>query len=421
MASRAFSFVNSAGRRLAGVLETADDTAPHAYALFAHCFTCSKASRAAVHVSRALAARGIATLRFDFTGLGDSEGEFGGGLSSDTGDLVAAAQAMHEAGMPVTLLVGHSFGGAAVIAAAGALPAVRAVTTIGAPADAAHVLGKIDVDLSRVPDDQSVDVDIGGRPFRLRADFARDVRAQNQHERIRTLGRALLIMHAPRDSVVGIDNATELFLPAKHPKSFVSLDDADHFLSRTADAAYAAAVIATWASRFIPSAPDAGAEAEPPLAGVRVAETGGGKFQVEVTATGPRFFADEPRDVGGLASGPSPYELLSAALGACTAMTCRLYAERKGYPLERVTVEIGHTAKTATTRDRFTRDIMFEGELDATQREGLLKIADRCPVHRTLAEGVEIVTHQVDAAAPPPAQTPDDHFVEMDEACVNCD
>jgi len=390
MASIRFDFQNRAGRKLSGVLETGE-SAPGAYAVFAHCFTCSKSSLASVRVSRALASRGIGVLRFDFTGLGESEGEFGGGLSSDAADVVDAARALGERGMEVQLLIGHSFGGAAVIAAAGELDTVTAVATIAAPAGADHVLRSIPPELADLPDDQSREVIIEGRPFRLSGAFVRDVREQDQDRRIAALGRALLVLHSPVDTTVGIENASHIFLTARHPKSFVSLDHADHLLTHHADADYAAGVIAAWASRYL--APAEAAQAVEPAPGVvHVEETGVGTYQNAVIGAGWRFLADEPVEKGGLGTGPSPVEWLAAGLGACTSITCRMYAERKGWALRRTTVEVVHTARTATSKDLFERAIRFEGDLDQTQRARLFEIADHCPVHRALTEGSVVTT-----------------------------
>lgn len=413
-----FDFENTAGRRLSGVLETGASP-PQAYVVFAHCFTCDKRSHAAVRISRALADKGFGVLRFDFTGLGESEGEFGAGLSSDVVDVVSAVEAMNAAGHEVQVLVGHSFGGAAVLAAAGQCPTVRAVAVVNAPASAEHVLRHIEgVDASG-EGAGPVPVEIAGRQFELGAGFIADLAQQNQAQRIAHLKRALLILHAPRDEVVGIDNATEIFVAARHPKSFVSLDDADHLLSAKADSDYAAAVISAWAARYLTApgaAPEASSEA------VRVEETGVGKFQVAVQAGPARFLADEPVDVGGLDSGPSPYDLLGAALGACTAMTCRLYADRKGWPLAKVSVEVTHEARTATSKDRFVREVGLEGDLDADQRARIIEIAEKCPIHRTLTEGAEVVTHARPEPAPALEATDrGDHYVRMEAACADDD
>lgn len=412
-----FDFVNAAGRRLSGVLEKGP--APvRAYAVFAHCFTCDKQSHAAVRVSRALAEQGIGVLRFDFTGLGESEGEFGEGLSSDVADLVAAVAAMNAAGHEVQVLVGHSFGGAAVLAGASQCPTVRAVAVINAPASAEHVLRHIDPVVqagarARVP------VEIAGRRFELGAGFVADLGRQDQTDRIHRLGRALLILHAPRDMVVGVDNATDIFIAARHPKSFISLDDADHLLTRREDALYAAGVIAAWAARYVAHAqPQANEDRE----AVRVEETGAGRYQVEVQAGPSRFLADEPIEVGGMDSGPSPYDLLSAALGACTAMTCRMYADRKAWPLSRVTVEVTHQARKGAEPDRFTREVGLEGDLDEEQRRRLIEIAEKCPVHRTLTEGAQVETRARAEPAPVRASADaNEHVAGMEAACEACE
>lgn len=419
MAATDFNFANTGGRELSGVLERGDGSV-RAWAVFAHCFTCDKTSLAATRLSRALAAQGVGVLRFDFTGLGESEGDFGRGLSGDVQDVVCAARAMADQGMSPQLLVGHSFGGAAVLAAAGELDMIKAVAVIGAPFDAEHVLTHIDPALEDAAAGQRVPVEIGGRAFELGADFVRDIRGHNQKARIENLGRALLVLHSPVDEIVSIDNASGIFLAARHPKSFVSLDHANHLLTDRADSDYAASVVAAWAGRYLDLAPE---PVEPPIQGVRVEETGAGKFQVRVITPSTSFLADEPVSVGGLDSGPTPYDLLSAGLGACTAMTCRLYAERKNWPLQRVVVEVGHTAKTASEPDRFVRKIAFQGDLDEAQHVRLLEIADRCPVHRTLTESAVVDTErlpddQPDAGA---ENCPDGHGRLMQEACEEAD
>ena len=417
MAAIEFNFANSRGRELSGVLERGDGTV-RAWAVFAHCFTCDKTSLAATRLSRALADLGVGVLRFDFTGLGESEGAFGKGLSGDIQDVVCAAKAMAAQGMAPQLLVGHSFGGAAVLAAAGALDSVKAVAVIGTPFDAEHVLTHIDPGLTDAPAGQRAPDEIGGRAFELGADFVRDIQGQNQKARIEALGRALLVLHSPLDEIVGIENASEIFLAARHPKSFVSLDHANHLLTDRADSDYAAAVVAAWAGRYLDLAEDA---VEPPVQGVRVEETGAGKFQVRVVTPSTSFLADEPASVGGLNSGPTPYDLLSAGLGACTAMTCRMYAEHKGWPLARVVVEVGHTARTKSEVDRFVRKIAFQGDLDEAQHVRLLEIADRCPVHRTLTGSATVETErlphdQPDAGA---VDSAEDHIHRMEDVCAD--
>jgi putative redox protein len=345
-----------------------------AYALFAHCFTCSKDSKAAAYVSQALAGYGIATLRVDFSGL-----EF----TSNIDDLVAAAGWLRENRAAPQVLAGHSLGGAAVLAAAGRIPEARAVATIGAPFEPAHV--------TRVLKDLPVTVSEG---------FLDDLARQNPAETIGALRKPLLVFHSPRDTIVDIENASKIFLAAKHPKSFVSLDRADHLLTQRADAQYAATVLAAWASRYL----DAPAEAEAAevVPGVRVAEAGEGRFAQLVQAGRHRLRADEPVAVGGDDSGPGPYDLLLAALGACTSMTVRMYAEQKKWPLRRVSVELKHDKVHAAdcaeceTRegriDKIERVLTLEGELDDTQRQRLLEIANKCPVHRTLHGEVWIPT-----------------------------
>jgi putative redox protein len=408
MATERFTFDGHDGHPLAARLDLPDGPVL-ATALFAHCFTCGKDIPAARRISARLAAMGIAVLRFDFTGLGHSGGEFANTtFSSNVGDLIAAAAALRARGMAPTLLIGHSLGGAAVLRAAGDIPEVYAVVTLGAPFDPGHVVHNFGDALDRIAADGTAEVTLGGRPIRIGQGFVEDVTAENLAPAIAGLKRALLVLHAPRDAVVGIENATQLFMAAKHPKSFVTLDDADHLISRAEDAEYAADIIAAWAERYL----DLKSPAPPPGAPegiVRVSEADPDGFLQDVVS-GPhhRGVADEPLAYGGTNKGMSPYGYLAAGLGACTSMTIRMYARRKGWPLTHVSVDVTHDkvhAQDAGTADpgkvdQFRRLIRLEGALDAGQRAKLLEIADKCPVHRTLEKGAKVVTELAERVEP---------------------
>lgn len=369
-------------------------------ALFAHCFTCSKDIPAARRIAQRLAAMGLAVLRFDFTGLGHSEGEFANTtFQSNVEDLVLAADHLKSRGMAPDLLIGHSLGGAAVLRAAERLPSARAVVTLAAPAGPDHVLQHFAGALEEIEREGSARVDLGGRPFHIGRDFVEDVAAAKLEPAINSLGKALLVMHAPRDEIVGIDNATRIFAAAKHPKSFITLDSADHLISKPADAEYAADVIAAWAGRYLdlsPPAPPIGA----PEGVVRVSEADPAGFMQDVHS-GPlhHSLADEPLAYGGTNRGMSPYGFLAAGLGACTSMTIRMYARRKGWPLKHVSVDVSHDkvhAQDAGTGDEkidsFRRVIQLEGDLEAEQRARLLEVANKCPVHRTLERSSTVIT-----------------------------
>ena len=403
------TFTGHGGHTLAGRLERPHGT-PVAYALFAHCFTCGKDIAAAQRIAKGLAAEGIAVLRFDFTGLGHSEGEFANTtFSANVDDLVAAADFLRDHHGVPALLVGHSLGGAAVLAAADRIPDAKAVATIGAPADPAHVTELFHDKTADIQSAGEAEVDLAGRRFTIRKAFLDDIAARNITDCLGRMRKALLVMHGPRDTVVGIENATSIFTAARHPKSFVSLDDADHLLSRKPDAIYAAQVLAAWAARYLDiaqadaSADPPGPEAEPD--GVVVQETGAGSFANTVVAGPHRLAADEPPSVGGTNTGPSPYDWLLGGLGACTSMTIRMYANRKGLPLTRVTVTLRHSkmhaqdcADCETTQgkiDLIERDVTLEGDLDDAERQRLLEIADKCPVHRTLTSENVIRTRLV--------------------------
>lgn len=399
---------------LAGRLDT-PETPPHAWAVFAHCFTCSKDSKAAAFIARALARSGFGVLRFDFTGLGGSGGDFANThFSSNVDDLVAACDWLRaEHGAPA-LLIGHSLGGAAVLAAAHRVPDNLAVVTIGAPFDPAHVVRQLGAGLEQIHAEGQATVQLAGRAFTIRRAFIDDLNGQAQGERIRRLRRPLMVLHAPLDATVDVDNAAQIFQAALHPKSFVALDGADHLLSQVADAQFASDVIAAWARRYVggevdqqPStAPAPGDVQDLPEGVVRVVDRAAASFTVDIRIGRHSWVADEPASAGGADLGPSPYDLLSSALGACTAMTLRMFADRKKWPLERVTVDLTHSKIHAvdcadcTTRegriDRIERSITLEGALDDLQRQRLLEIADKCPVHRTLHGEVQVLTRLID-------------------------
>jgi putative redox protein len=399
MRTERFDFPNARGQTLAALLHRPAGE-PAAFALFAHCFTCGKDNLAAKRIAEALAERGIAVLRFDFTGLGASEGEFANThFSSNIADLVAAADHLRRTERAPALLVGHSLGGAAVLAAAGQIPEAQAVATIAAPSDPGHVTGLFKDQVADIRAEGEREVLLAGRPFRIRREFLDDVAEANLLARVKDLHKALLVLQSPTDDTVGIDNASAIFLAARHPKSFVSLAGADHLLTRRRDALYAAHVIAAWAERYV-EAPAAAASED--ARAVMVSETGEGKFQQSVAAGPHHFLADEPIAAGGMDSGPSPYQLLLAGLGTCTAMTLRLYADQKGLPLTGVSVTLTHAkihasdCATCETKegklDRIERTIALEGPLDEAQRARLVEIADKCPVHRTLTSEIEIRT-----------------------------
>jgi uncharacterized OsmC-like protein/alpha/beta superfamily hydrolase len=401
------TFPGSQGATLAGRLELPDGE-PRAFALFAHCFTCTKDIFAAGRIAEGLARHGIAVLRFDFTGLGASEGDFAHtNFTSNVEDLVKAADFLRDNYMAPKILIGHSLGGAAALAAAHSIPDVAAVATIAAPADPAHVAHLFTDKRAEIETKGEAEVLLVGRPFRIRKQFLDDVANQNSAAKLGQLGKALIIFHAPRDQIVGIENAGAIFQAARHPKSFVSLDDADHLLTRRADAIYVADVLAAWAARYIgetekrlpdPMAPEDGV--------VVVSECGAdpargiSRLAQDVLVGQHRLTADEPTGAGGSDLGPNPYDLLLAALGACTSMTLRLYADHKQWPLERTTVRLSHEKIHASdcadceTRegkiDQIEREIELAGPLDAQQRQRLLEIAEKCPVHRTLHSEIKI-------------------------------
>jgi putative redox protein len=399
MSIERFTFAGHSGAQLSARLDMPEG--PHlATALFAHCFTCSKDIPAARRIAGRLAGMGIAVLRFDFTGLGHSEGEFENTtFSSNVADLVRASEELAAKGMAPDLLIGHSLGGAAILKAAGQIASSKAVVTIGAPFDPDHVTHNFAGALAEIRETGSGEVSLGGRSITIGRDFLENVAAENLATDIATMRKSLLVLHAPKDDVVGVENATQIFTHAKHPKSFVTLCDADHLITRPQDAEYAADVIAAWSSKYLdlrPPAPPIGA----PEGVVRVTEADPSGFLQDIQS-GPvhHSYADEPLAYGGTNKGMSPYGFLASGLGACTSMTIRMYARRKNWPLTSVRVDVTHDKMHAQDAegehsriDHFSRKIHLEGDLDDTQRARLLEIADRCPVHKTLETGAEIKT-----------------------------
>ena len=406
------TFTGSQGDELAARLELPVGT-PRAYALFAHCFTCSKDAVAASRIARALTGSGIAVLRFDFTGLGQSGGDFANSnFSSNIGDLIHAADFLRQNFQAPSILIGHSLGGAAVLAAASQILETAAVVTIGAPADPHHVVHLLGDDLTAIERDGVAELDLGGRPFRIQLQFLRDLEMQPQTERIARLGAALLVLHSPVDDTVPVDNARRIFEAARHPKSFVAIDGANHLLTDKDDAAYVAGIIGQWASRYAlapVAAPEAPPAAQPnvqpesdlPEGHVRVAEVAADSFAQTITAGSHRLIADEPLPIG-TDTGPNPYDYLLAGLGACTSMTIRMYANRKKWPLDSVSVELSHSRthandceacdETTAHLEHIERTVTLTGDLDDAQRASILAIADKCPVHRTLHAGVVVST-----------------------------
>ncbi len=405
MPTEKFQFPGSDGLMLAASLDLPAGE-PVAYALLAHCFTCGKDVLAAKRIAEGLAKHGIATLRFDFTGIGASEGEFANTtFSSNIGDLVLAADHLRKTKRAPAILIGHSLGGAAILAAASMIPEAKCVATVAAPSDPAHVTHLFKDHIPAIREQGELEVSLAGRPFRIKREFLDDIAEHKLTDMVAKLHRPLLIFHSPTDDYVGIDNATRIFIAAKHPKSFISLAGADHLLTQKRDALYVADMISTWAMRYLDAMPaeTAGtAVADLPAGFVTVSETRMGKLQNIIAAGRHRVLADEPVDVGGLDSGPSPYDFLLASLGACTSMTMRMYADRKSIPLERVTVTLKHgriyakDCETCETQEgmisRIDRVIAIDGNLDDDQRKRLMEIADKCPVHRTLTSEIDIVT-----------------------------
>ena len=402
MSTHSLSLEGSHGQPLAGRLELPPDGQPRATAILTHCLTCSKDLTAVVRISRALAEHGLAVLRFDFTGVGESEGERAEAtLATDVEDILRAAAHLGDTLGAPSLLVGHSLGGTAAVLAAGELPSVQAVATIAAPTDAAHVRGLLERAARGADAEGRMEVELGGRRFALAPGFLEAMSEQRVLDAARALRAALLVLHSPEDELLPLDDAARLYTAAPHPKSFVALGGADHLLSRAVDAEYAAAMIGTWCTRYLPPAPTPPGEA--PTDPTRVtASTGPQGFRTEIGVRGHTLLADEPEALGGEDTGPTPYDLVVGALGACTSMTLQMYARRKEWPLQEAIVHLRHSRVYATDQaecadrparlDRVERELELVGDLSDEQRTRLLEIASRCPVHRTLEAGIVVET-----------------------------
>ena len=394
--SRKINFPSSTGSSLAARLDLPPN--PRAFALFAHCFTCGKDIFAASRIAQGLTAGGIAVLRVDFTGIGSSEGEFANtNFSSNVSDLAAAANYLRNTYAAPSLLIGHSLGGAAVLAVAARVPEATGVVTIGAPSSAAHITRQFAGDVAEIVEKGTAQVRLAGRTFTITRQFLDDVAGQNFLDGLANMNKALLVCHAPRDEYVDIENASAIFAAARHPKSFISLDTADHLISRREDAIYVADVVAAWASRYLPVASET---AVSPPGVVEVTETRTGPLAQHVRAGRHAFMVGEPVSVGGDDGGPAPYDYLLAAFGACTSITMRLYAQRKGIAADRFSVRLSHRnvhvqdCVDCETREgtigEITREITIEGDVPDAERARLMEIADRCPVHRTLTHEIKI-------------------------------
>lgn len=394
------TFQNSNGDSLSGIIDFPLVNKPKAFVLFAHCFTCSKNLKSVDHISQSFTSQGMAVLRFDFTGLGQSKGDFSDtNFSTNLSDLKDAYHFLEENFQAPQIMVGHSLGGAAVLHVSGQLDAVKAVATIGAPSSPTHVSHLLDAGKDELEEKGEAEVNIGGRPFKMKKQFLEDLKANEKEEIIKNLKKALLILHSPQDNIVGIDSAQEIYVEAMHPKSFVSLDGADHLLSQEADAKYAASMIANWAVRYIEV--ETADEAPEGEVWTRIGNKG---FTTEVIAGSHHLIADEPPSVGGADEGPTPYGYLLSGLGACTAMTLRMYADHKKIDLEEVKVKLVHdkihlqdgenSESSKGKIDQIKRIITLKGDLSDEQRKRLIEIADKCPVHKTLEGKPQILTEE---------------------------
>lgn len=401
MKTQRLTFEGATGAQLSGRLEMPIGERPIAYALFAHCFTCSKNYKAVVNISRALARSGVAVLRFDFTGLGESEGEFSETtFSSNIEDLVAAAEFLAAEREAPAILIGHSLGGAAVIRAAGRLPSVEAVVTINSPADPEQVKRHLKSSLEEIEETGHAVVSLASRPFTIKREFLEDVSRQNMTSALEELEAALMVFHSPDDEIVDFENAERIFATARSSKNFVSLQGADHLLTRPEDSEYVGALIAAWAARYLDAGERVagGGEARQLSEGEAVVRTGRAHYHTEVLVGRHRLTSDEPEEAGGADTGPEPFGLLMSSLGACTTITLRMYADRKEWPLEEIGVRLTHRELTADQsreaksgsawHHEISQRLELVGDLDSEQRGRLLEIAHRCPVHRALQAGL---------------------------------
>lgn len=397
------SFKNSKGHELTGRLELPADQDPHNFAIFAHCFTCSKNLKTTVTISRELAQQGFGVLRFDFTGLGDSEGDFSDtNFSGNIEDLIKAADFLKENYKAPSLLVGHSLGGAATIFAADKIQSIKAVATIAAPADPEHVTRLLRESEEEILEKGEATVNLQGRDFTIKKQFLDDLRNRSLSEVAHNFGKALLILHSPQDKIVGIKNAEDIYKSARHPKSYVSLDGANHLLTDDADAHYTGKLIGEWAMRYvnIPEKEKVRSQSQ-----TAASLDGNQGFTTKMKLGNHYFLADEPKKVGGDDYGPTPYDYLAGALAACKAMTVQMYAKRKKWSVKNVTVNVDHSREhpedfrhsedKSSKIDTFKCEIQLEGNLDEKQRQRLLEIADRCPVHRTLSSKMQILSRLV--------------------------
>jgi len=404
MKSKNLIFKNKEGISLSGRLDLPVDQKPKAYALFAHCFTCNKNLTAVKNISRSLTSNGYAVLLFDFTGLGKSEGDFESTtFTNNIQDLFAASDYLAEAYEAPSILIGHSLGGAAALYAGTQMENIKAIATIGAPFDPYHVTHLLSENIEEIKSAGKATVNIGGRPFQIANSFIEDLMDRKPEETAKSLRKPLLILHSPQDATVGIENAAKMYSAAHHPKSFVSLDGADHLLSNKIDSLYVGNVIATWVIKYLPIDNQ---KSHLKSSSQVAIETNHESFTTEIKAGKHYLLADEPESIGGDDLGPSPYDLLTAALGACTSMTLHMYAKRKGWELLDVKVHLDHhkdyvkdceeCENSSSKIDHFNRSIELKGNLDDTQRSRLLEIADKCPVHRTLHNEVKVITELVE-------------------------